>query len=607
MRRKSTRMITAFLVVVWTFFVGQPVRSGQQEVRIGPADDGALAPIRYAEIEIEGPILEAFPEVYLMEPNLPTIHNLVSRIKKAATDKSVDGLIIKVGPIDAGWGKVQELRDAIAKCQEAQKAVICFLQGGSNTEYYLASCADQVVMMPGGSLLLTGLRAEVMFVKGLLEKIGVKGQIVQVGEFKGAAETFSRMSASQSFRESMNALLDSYYRQFIGGMAKGRNMKEAEMRNVVNKGPYTAPRAEASGLVDGLMFYDELLEKIKKKEKVPLLLTKDYGQKKQKLPLGSTPQKIMKTILGMGGGGLPQKGFPGGTSIAVVHAVGPIVQQSPKQVSVGESVINAARMVKLLRRLRKRDNVKAVVLRVDSPGGSAVASDMIWHELRAADKTKPVVASMSDVAGSGGYYIASGARHIFAHEGTITGSIGVVGGKFVMKGLFDKIGVNVDVFERGDNAGLLSSIEEFSDSEEKRFRQLLEQTYDLFVQRVAKSRGASQEEIEKWAAGRAMTGAQAKKGNLIDEIGGLAKALEKARELAGIDVETDVEIVHLPKSQSILEVMMVGRDPGVITPQLKMSELGPRQLRAALSYLRGMSCLDSNQPAALMPGWITIR
>ncbi len=258
--------------------------------------------------------------------------------------------------------------------------------------------------------------------------------------------------------------------------------------------------------------------------------------------------------------------------------------------------------------IERDDAYRAIVLRVDSPGGSAEASDLIWHELRLADEVKPVIVSLSDVAASGGYYIATGGRKIFADPGTITGSIGVVGGKLVLKGLFEKIGLSVDVFQRGRNAGLLSSVEEFSDSQRERMRELLLQTYEVFLQRIAVSRGQSLEELRKVAQGQSMTGLQAHRLALVDEIGGLSDALAEARRAAGIPPEAKVRILRMPKPRSLFEVILWGDVKGSRMPRsLRLAAALPPELRAVKSYLWALWCLEANHVAALMPVSITVK
>lgn len=571
--------------------------------------------LRYAEIEISGPVVEMLPDMYLFEPDIDTLYDLVGRIDQAREDDSIHGVIIKLDGFEAGWAKAQELRQAIFHCREAGKEVVCYMSSGGNVDYYLASASERVLMPPSGSLYLVGVRAEVLFLKGLLDKVGVKGDIVQIGESKGAAEPYTRTTCSEAFRESINALLDDYCRQLVEGIASGRKMKAVQVRALIDQGPFTAKWAKEAGLVDGLMFYDELLSDLKRRHGRNILLAPQYWkQRRTRAQPGGGAQQFWNMLLGIGPGARDRE-RPVGPAIAVIYAVGPIVSGEPDGIAIGESIVSAERMTKLIRKARADQNIKAIVLRVDSPGGSAQACDLIWHELRRADETKPVIVSLSDVAGSGGYYIAAGGRKIYADAATITGSIGVVGGKFVLKGLFEKVGLSVEVFERGENAGLFSSVEEFSDVQRERFHDMLEETYETFLERIMATRKQPLEDIKKMAQGQTWTGHQARLGKLVDEIGGLNDAIAGARKAAGLGEDVDVAIVRMPKSRSLFETIIFGRQDDSQMPfgpaQGKLGGLPlhrlPRDLRPALRYLNALLCLQNEHTAALMPGFISIR
>lgn len=604
------RIMSALTVLVLVCGLASVAGAQQDKVlHLGPTDS-PLAPVRYGEIRIGGRILEILPPLYVVRPDVETVYGLAQRFEKVRRDKSLRGVVVKLDRIMAGWGKAEEIRREMLKCREAGKDVVCFLQSGGNLEYYVASAADRVIMRPSSSLMLVGLRAEVMFLKNLFDKIGVEGEMVQVGKYKGASEPLTRTTSSDPFREVLNALLDDLYGRLVQNIASGRELPAQQVKDLIDSGPYTGRRARDSGLVDGLMFYDEALSQIQQREEGPFEMVREYGEEQQiKPPLGAGPKELMKMVFGMGQE-MKRGGFPTGPTIAVLYAVGPIVREDPDQIMIGESVINAHRMVRYIRRLKERENVKAIVLRIDSSGGSAEASDMIWRALRRANEEKPVIASMSDVAASGGYYIATGARYIYADRGTLTGSIGVVGGKLVLAGLFDKIGVTVDVFQRGKNAGLFSSVEKFSQTQRAAFRDLLEDTYRIFLQRVAESRRISTEQLQQHAQGRPLTGSQALEGELIDEVGGLDAALQKARREAGIPPGTDVSIVRVPKAESLVKVLFWGKDPGVRLPKTMGSPLGdlPRGAQPILRYIRTAAALMANhEAAAIMPVHISIR
>jgi len=563
---------------------------------------------RYAEIKLDVPIVEVVPDAYLFETEAEVLHEVVGRLERAKGDRTVRGVIVKVGSPAIGWGKAQEIRRALAGCRQAGKDVICFMDGGSNLDYYVASAADRVIMPPGGSLFLVGLRAEVLFFKGLLDKIGVKGDFIQIGESKGAAEPFTRTTSSQGLREALDAMLDDYYDQLVEGIASGRGMEPGEVEALIEKGPFTAPGAKDAGLVDDLKFYDELVEGMKKHEAGPFVLARDYGKTARSQAGAGTigPQQFFGMLFG--GGRPPSTASSREPAIAVIHAVGIIMREESDDLFFGESVISAPRLIRTIRKAREQGSTKAIVLRVDSPGGSAEASDLIWHELRVTDQVKPVIVSLCDVAASGGYYIATGGRTIYANSGTITGSIGVVGGKFVLAGLFDKIGVSVDVFERGGNAGLFSSVSEFSDSQRQRVRELMIGTYETFLQRISTSRNQSVDELRELAQGQTLTGLRARRHKLVDEVGGLSEAVAAAREAAGIAPEAKVRIIHLPRPRSLFEVLLWGQTDAPRTGGVwQLMEALPEDLGPLRSHLRALWHMQREQVAALMPAPIQVR
>ena len=598
------RLLLVTLVAVAVGLVAEASAAAQEAVPLASPVSG-VKPVCYAEIEIEGPILETLPDLYLIKPDADTLYDLIERIKKAGTDDSVRGVVVKLDHVGGGWAKAQEIRRAMLNCRKAGKEVVCFMEGGGNLDYFVASAADRIVMVPSGSLLLVGLRAEVLFLKGLLDKIGVEADLIQIGSAKGAEEPLTRTTSSAPFRESINALLDDYYRQLMQGIAAGRKLTEEQVQDLVGRGPFTARQAKEAGLVDELVFYDELIRSLEQRHKGSFVLAKGYGQKPEKpTPLGTGPQELLKMVLGVGAAE-PEDALPAGPTIAIVYAVGVIVSEDPDEVLLGESVVNVERISAILRKLRERDSVKAIVLRVDSPGGSADASDMIWHELRRTDEVKPVIVSLSDVAGSGGYYIATGGRMIYAEEGTITGSIGVLGGKLILKGLFEKLGLTVDVFERGAHAGMFSVVEEFSDSQRQRYRELLLETYEIFLDRIVTSRKQPLEDVVKLAEGQSLTGYQAQQGKLVDAIGGLDDAIGAAREAAKLPADVQVSIVRLPRPQSVIDVILWGKRE--LRMHNSLWQALPAEALPAIRYLSALRCIEDHRAAALIPALITVR
>ena len=583
-------------------------------------EDGAVLDIgpvgtKYAEIRIAGSILETLPDVYVLEPKVTSLYDLVDRIDLVRHDDSVQGLVVRIDSMSGGWAKAQEIRQALQRVRDAGKHVYCHMDGGGNLECYVASVAERIAVHPAAMLYLIGIRGEVMFWKGLLDKIGVKGDMVQVGEFKGAIEPMISTEASESFRESVDGILDDYMRQLVSGIATGRGLKPEAVRGLIDQGPFSPRRAQKAGLVDEISSYEDMIDVIEKQEKRTLEMVRDYGMRR-KATAGLNPQQLLQQLMGMGGP--PAVSPSGGDKIAVLYAVGPIVKGDPDGVLIGESTVISGRIAALIRKLRDEPSVKAIVLRVESPGGSAQASDMIWSELRKADEVKPVIVSLSDVAASGGYYIAAAGRKVFASEGTLTGSIGVMGGKIVIDGLLEKLGLNVEVFERGKNSGMDSMVDEFSPAQRAIVRELMTATYELFVQRVSAGRSISEADVKKMAQGRVWTGHQALGGKLIDEIGGLSDAIAAAKEAAGIPEDATPKVVRLPKPRSIVEFFLAGSGSGAAMPPipgaqglLRSGVLGPQpmppQLRAAYTNLLTLWTMRREHALALMPALVDVR
>ncbi len=571
----------------------------------GEAEPAAqpVAPAVYAMLDVEGYVPEALPPVYLFEPKAETLYDLLRRMERARDDDGVRGLIVRVRGSVGGWSKAQEIRQAMLACRRAGKEVICLLESADNVGYYLATGAGRIVLTPSGSLMLWGLRAEAVFARGLLDKIGVKAQFVQAGRYKGAAETLTRKDFSEPFRQTLESALGDYYRQMRDAMAEGRSLPPERAEELIEQGPYTAVRAKEAGLVDDVLFEDELVDELAGRHLGRLVVDSEYGRAAQRY---SRAAGINLFQLLLGPKPAARAASPG-PSIAVVYAVGAIVIDEDDSMLLGSEMVGARRLVNTIREVAADENVKAVVLRVDSPGGSAAACDLIWRELRLADRAKPVVASFSDTAASGGYYIGAGARRIVAEPGTLTGSIGVMGGKLVLAGLLEKLGLTVDVVERGGGGALLSPFEEFTEDDVARVEELVGETYRIFCSRIVETRpdlaGARMEAV---AQGRIWTGRQARENGLVDALGGLQDAILLAREQAGIPADQKLAVVRLPRPQSLPELILFGPEGKTAAPELRAPGLldlfpGLRSYVASLLALRGEMSL------CLMPAAVLIR
>jgi len=571
----------------------------------GGVQQRAGRPARFADVQVSGLLSESPPSVYLVEPEESALHDTLRAIGLARRDPALTGLIVRVGQVEAGWAKVQEIRRALSLCRKDGKQVICILEGTGNLEYYLATAADRIVLPPAGHLMLGGLRAEAVFLKGLLDKIGVKAEVVQAGQYKTAGEALTRTEPSQAFRESVGSVLEDYYRQLLEGIAEGRHMTGARAAALLREGPFTARQAREVGLVDDVLFYDELLSDLEGRLGGPVEVDAEYGRKRRPQPFAGGPMGLLSMLMGAEARG-PRR--TAGPAVAVLYAVGPIIREEPNGISLAGEVVSSRSFVRVIRNVADDGNVKAVVLRVDSPGGSAAACDDIWRELRLADRRKPVIASLSDVAASGGYYIAAGARAVYADPGSLTGSIGVFGGKLVLTGLLEKIGVNVAVMERGGHAGIESPFSEFTPHERRKVEELVAQTYRTFLARVAETRPKmSVADVDRVGQGRIWTASQAHKNGLVDTMGGLEEAIEAARAAAGIPPEQAVEILHLPRPRSFIEVLLFGEEETAELPAPWGAVRGAAGLSEARLYVGALLCMQGEVPVCMLPALIRFR
>ena len=482
-----------------------------------------------------------------LEPSLATI---VQRLDAAAADKQVQAVWLKIDDFDGGRGKINELRGAVARLRKAGKPVYAELTSAETGQYLLAAACGRIVMPPSGTLIVPGIRAEITFFKGLLDKLGLQFDALQMGKYKGAAEPFCRKEMSGPLRESFEALIDDYYSDLVDTIATDRQLKDYQVKTFLDRGLFTAADAKKAGLIDEVLYADQLQDAIQKKLKVDKIeLVTDY--KKKRIDTDFSGFSGMMKLIELMMGGKPAEPAGKKPRIAVVYAVGPIVEGKSSDETFGASTLGSTTLVAALRKAADDSKVKAIVLRVDSPGGSAVASDLVSRETVRINK--PIIASMGDVAGSGGYYIAMGAKKIFAAPGTLTGSIGVIGGKLVLGGLYDKIGISTEVISRGANSGVTSATKPFTPAERKAWTELFEDTYHQFVSKAAEGRKMPYSKLEEMAQGRVYTGRMAKKIGLIDELGTLEDAVAAAKIAAGLKADTEVELLILPEPKTIFE------------------------------------------------------
>jgi protease-4 len=464
-----------------------------------------------------------------------TVRSYVDALHRAKDDPRIDSVLIIPTHFESPyWGKVQELRDAILDFRKSGKRVSAFLEYGGDREYYLATACERIFMMPSSGLDVKGLATYEVFLRGTLDKIGASADFEHIGAYKTAPNQLTETGYTPAHREMSESLTRDMYEQLVRGIAEGRKKRVEDVKALIDQGPFLAEQALRAGLIDTLAYEDQL-DDHGAMSKSGMVEGGDYARVRQR----------------PGGRGRPR--------VAVVYVSGIINSGEGGFDPLNGAVAGSTRLVKALRSARADPNVRAIVLRIDSPGGSSTASDVIWRELvvtRDEKPGRPLVASMSDLAASGGYYVAMAAPHIVAQPATLTGSIGIYGGKFVMGGTYEKLGANIESITIGRNAGMESPERPFTESERAKFQEQLRSFYDQFVSKVALSRRMPVERVGQLAQGRVWTGAQAQAHGLVDTLGGLDRAIAVAKERAGIDLATEVDIVNYPPRKSLYELVV---------------------------------------------------
>ena len=558
-------MVSAAGLIATAFFVGGSPHVGSNSalvLRVG-GDLGEMEP---------GGLVGSF-----FEPP-PTVRSVVDALRKAKVDRRVTSVVIRPTSTAALWGKVQEIRDAIVDFKTSEKPIVGFLEYGGEQEFYLASACDKVYLMPTASLDLTGMANYELFLRGTLDKIGAYPDALHIGDYKTASNMLTERTFTPAHREMAESLNKDLYDQLVKGLAAGRQKTEQEMRELIDHGPFLPEDAVRAGLVDDVAYEDELDDKVQLGAgEVKFLEQRDY-------------RSVPATSLGLARG----------PRIAILYAVGIISSGESSYDSPQGEVVGSDTIVRYLRKARADDSIKAIVLRIDSPGGSALASDVIWREVQLTRGAKPVIASMSDVAASGGYYIAMPAHRIVAEPATLTGSIGVVMVKFVIDGTLKKLGMNMEGVSQGRYANLYSPIRPFSPEERGRVLEHMQATYDTFVEKAAAGRNTTPEKIDAVAQGRVWTGQQAKGLGLVDELGGLAHAITVAKQEAKIPSGSEVELVVYPPKKSLYEALAypfgaVDRTSAVA------ALLGITDRRALQAITAPIRLFRRGEPLAIMP------
>jgi protease-4 len=522
---------------------------------------------------------------YLRGTRTPTVRGVVDNLRKAKIDSRVRAVMLKPTGFESPfWGKVQEVRDAVLDFKKSGKPIYAYVEYGGDREYYLATAADKVFLMPSSPLDLTGVATYELFLRGTLDKIGVYPDLHRIGDYKTAVNTFKEKGYTPAHKEMDESMNRDLYEQIVRGIADGRKKNEADIRKLLDDGPFLPEDALRAGLVDDVAYEDQVDDKLRAGEKRAHLDTDEYAR----VSLSSV-------------------GLNKGPRIAVIYATGTITSGKSGYEPVNGPVAGSDTLIEYIKQARRDSSVRAIVLRIDSPGGSATASDAIWRELvitKTERADRPLVVSMSDLAASGGYYIAMPAQVIVAQPSTLTGSIGIFGGKLVTGGLYEKLGAHIESTSIGKHAEINGPTRPYNQEELKKLQEQLQSFYDQFVEKVADSRHSTPEKIDAIAQGRVWTGRQAKQNGLVDELGGLDRAIAIAKQRAKIAPDSDVELVVYPPRKSFYELVsdqFSGSSESLAVGAWLNANLSKGELEA-LRIMRGpLTMFHRGEPLALMP------
>lgn len=489
----------------------------------------------YVLLELTGPYPEHRTPGPWWSRQPPSVEDVRRQLDVLAANRHVAGVVVTARDLGAGLASVQSLRAALATYRAGGGRVVAYLVSASTRVYYLASVADLIVMPESGVLDLRGVTLEATFLGDALTRLGVRGELEQVGAFKGAAEPFVRSSMSPDVREQLNMVLDSLFEDLVSDIARARGLDPARVRELIDGAPHPARRAREAGLVDALLFEDELADYLGKKGRPPAIV-----------PWTIARHRLRRRLR-----------WRAGTKAVALVSVRGVIQLGETRPRLpvplpllGTEVAGHASVARALRAAARSPLFGAIVLTVESPGGSAAAADLIWREVERARRRKPVVAFLGNVAASGGYYVAAGATRIVCQPASVTGSIGVVGGKFTVGALATRAGLRREILARGNASTMASPWRPLSAEERDRLRSLMRDVYDRFVDRVAAGRGMAREDVLRAADGRLWTGRQALELRLVDALGDFAAAVQVAKDLMGVPARKEVAVVPVRPSRT---------------------------------------------------------
>lgn len=530
-------------------------------------------------VELDGSVAELESFDFLSGGGMgKPLREITDVLRKAAADPNVKGLVVRAADLSLDMATAEELRGQLLAFKgDGARTVRCHAEVAVNAVYYVLTACDQIALAPLGELVIPGPAATPVHVKGLLDKLGVQADFLHVGAFKGAAEPITREAPSPEMMATLDAIVARSYETQVAGMVQGRKLDEAAAKAAIDQAMVLGPDALERKLVDELVTWEAFLAKAT--EGGPWKLHRD--EKGALADFGA-----LQRFLGL----LPPE-RPSEPHVALVYAVGGVLDGKGNGTVGARDEIASRTLVATLRALARDENVKAVVLRVNSPGGSALASEQIWHAVAEVKSKKPVVVSMGGVAASGGYYISTGATKIYANANTLTGSIGVVGGKLVLGPALEQLGIKSYEVHRGERALMGSLMNPWTEAERATVQGMMESIYEAFLAHVAEGRGMTRDAVHEIAQGRVWTGVDAKERGLVDEIGGLEAAIADARKLAGVGDEIELEVY--PGKPTIRDLITsFGQvQSGVRAPVRAVVEelaalAGPEQARAVGSILR---------------------
>lgn len=536
----------------------------------------------YLELNIYGEIPERsysdpFSRIFTSEP--PSMEGLLDCINKATIDPKIKGIVLRPLGSSIGWGKIEELRDALFQFQKTGKPVYVYLEMAGNRDYYLSLTGDMIFGSPTGMLMINGLLGGSYFIKGTFDKIGVEADFIAHGKYKNAPDIFTRSDMSPAQREVINSILDDYFGRYVKSIGEERDLDQETVRKLINRGMYTISDAVEKGLADTVMYFNEFKDYLKKMNgRSPRFVS--YGRYK-KIPMSKLGVKAHKTI-------------------AIIYCSGTIVSGVGDDMSDDGMIISDG-MANTIREVANDNNIKGIVLRVDSPGGSGIASDIIWQEVFEARKKKPVIVSVSDMAASGGYYISVSADSIVCEPSSIIGSIGVFAGKFSLKDLYKKLGINKVEIPRGENSDIFSEYDKFSDEQRTLIKQGIDEFYRIFVDKVVEGRVMTDEQVDAIGQGRVWTGDQAVKNGLVDKIGGIKTAINMVKKMCGIPEGQAVYVRRLPRQKSLLDRLL---SDGLSVKNSSLLNFLPLNQR---SYFQGYLYFKSYEPLAILPFYLYIN